>query len=71
MGRRKVFIPELNTLAEAVDYVMTCTDNDAFLRCMDVEGLERLLKTQLEHEKYELAELIKKHIEIKTKTKWK
>ena len=65
MGRRKVFIPELNAFGEEVDYTLTCSDNDAFLRVWDIETLERILKTQLEHENYEMAELVQKHINIK------
>lgn len=65
MGRRKVYIEEMNCFGEEVDYTLTCIDNDAFLRVWDVETLERILKTQLEHENYEMAELVKKHIELK------
>lgn len=65
MGRRKVFIKELNRFGEEVDYTLTCNDNDAFLSVWDIETLERILKTQLEHENYEMAELVKKHIELK------
>lgn len=65
MGRRKVFIPELNTFGEEVDYQLKCDDMDWFLSAWDIETLERMLETQLLHENYEMAELIKKHIDIK------
>jgi hypothetical protein len=65
MGRRKVFIKELNCFGEEIDVTLTCSDNDAFLSVWDIETLERILKTQLEHENYEMAELVKKHIEMK------
>ena len=65
MARRKVFIEEMNCFGEEVDFTLTCNDNDAFLEVWDIETLERVLKTRLEHENYEMAELVNKHIKIK------
>ena len=46
------------------------TDKDTDLEKIKIqkesrETLERILKTQLEYENYEMAELVKKHIELK------
>ncbi len=67
MGTRKVFLPEYNIWATEVDINVTCNDWDYFLGCGTSEDLGRLLTTQIEHENYEMAELIKKHIELKKK----
>ncbi len=65
MGRRKVFLPEYNILATEVDLNLTCNDWDYFLSCATLEDLDRMLTTQIHHENYEMAALIKKHIELK------
>ncbi len=67
MGRRKVFLPEYNVWATEVDLNVKCNDWDYFLSCGTIEDLERLLDTQIRHENYEMAALVKKHIELKTK----
>jgi hypothetical protein len=65
MAKRTVFIKELNTFGTEVDMTLTCSDYGSFLRVLDIKTLERILKTQLEYENYEMAELVKKHIEFK------
>lgn len=57
-----VFIPELNTFGIKVSYEIECDNWNEFYSVFDLDGLNRLLKTQLDSEKYEAAEEIKKHI---------
>ncbi len=64
---RRVFLPEYNTWATEVDIKVKCNNYDYFLSGCTSESLNLLLETQLEHENYEMAELIKKHIELKKK----
>lgn len=66
MGRRKVFLNEFNCFGEEIDYTLECDNIDEFLQLCNIKDLERLLNTQLKHEKYEMAELIKRHIKQKS-----
>jgi hypothetical protein len=65
VGRRKIYIEEFDCFGDEIDVSVKCNNWDAFLKVWDIETLNRLLKTSVAQENYEMAELIKKHIELK------
>lgn len=60
-----VFVPELNTFGIKMSYEIECDNWNSFYSSLDLETLKKLLKTQIESERYEAAEEIKKHINEK------
>lgn len=64
-SKRPVYLEWLGRIGTAVDYELVCDNIDNFLSVWDIETLQLMLKTQLEHENYEAAEQITKYIKLK------
>lgn len=58
---------KINEIVDVVDIKLHCDNYDLFYSIFDVETLNRMLDTQIKHENYEHAEMIKKHIALKEK----
>jgi len=57
---KDIYIKEFDCMGKQSDIIMTC--DQKLLEIFDKETLKRLLKTQIENEKYEEAKVIKKYI---------
>ena len=65
MGR-KVYIKEFDCWGEEFEFILLCDNWNEFLSVWDIDTLQRLLKSSLEQENYEMAELINGNIKLKT-----
>lgn len=65
MGGRKVFLKEYNCFGEEHTINLHITPIELFLKLLTKEELLRLLETQIQEEKYELAELINDELKLK------
>lgn len=54
-------------IVKEVDVSLMTNDLDGFLSVWDIATLKKILTTQLENENYEMASVVQKHIDLKTK----